>query len=223
MNIIPDIEIYDNINPTIYSQNSPYEISFQQTKQSLIENVEDYSNFLHNIITRFRKSRTYKKYKGYLIDLGLDRCQFHGNITNNMATIEMHHNMLTLFDIALILTEYMLNVHKYVTTYDIIYLLKEEHKNNRVQLTMLSLTPHQLYHNDDDFYIDPKMCFGKWWEFIELYKEGITIDIAYKIIRILDTSIKRDGNSDDNNLLELRKKIIDWSQYNELVYNKTMY
>lgn len=223
MSIIPDIEIYDNINPTIYSPNSPYEISFQQTKQTLSENVEDYGNFLHNAISRFRKSRTYKNYKGYLIGLGMDRCQFHGNITDKMATIEMHHNMLTIFDIALILTEYMVNVHKYVTTYDIVYLLKQEHKNNRIQLVMLSLTPHQLYHNNDDFYIDPKMCFGKWWEFLEIYKEGITIDIAYKIIRILDTSIKKDGTSDDNNMLELRQRILDWSQYNEYAYNKPMY
>ena len=223
MNGIPDIELYGENNPTIYSPNSPYEISFYQTKQTLTENVEDYSDFLHNAISRFRKSRTYKHYKGYLIGLGLDRCQFHGNITDQMATIEMHHNMLTIFDIALILTEYMLNTYGYITTYDLVYLLKQEHKNNRIPLVMLSLTPHQLYHNDDDFYIDPKMGFGKWWEFLEMYKEGITLDIAYKIIKILDTSIKKDGSSDDNNLLNIREKILDWSQYNEFKYNKPMY
>ena len=130
-----------------------------------------------------------------------------------MATIEMHHNMLTIFDIAVIITEHMLNTYGYITTFDLVNLLKKEHKNNRIQLVMLSLTSHQLYHNSQDFFIHPDMCFGNWQSFLEEYHDGITQDIAYKILYYLNRSID-EGESNDNGLLDLREKIYDWSVEN---------
>ena len=212
-NNIPGIDTQGGfINPTLTSPNTPFELPFYQTRESLLD-VQVYERFLNNAISRFRHSRTYKNHKGYLINLGLDRCQFHGNITNEMATIEMHHNMLTIFDIAVIITEHMLNTYGYITTFDLVNLLKKEHKNNRIQLVMLSLTSHQLYHNSQDFFIHPDMCFGNWQSFLEEYHDGITQDIAYKILYYLNRSID-EGESNDNGLLDLREKIYDWSVEN---------
>ncbi len=222
-NKIPNVDHFIDFNekftnPTLYSDNCPFQLPFAQTRETLI-NIEDYRKFLDNAISRFRSSRTYKHYKGYLVGIGLDRCQFHGNITNEMATIEMHHNMLNIYDIAIIITEHIINTKGCITTFDLVQLLKEEHKANRIQLVMLALTPHQLFHNNPDFYIHPDMCFGKWYEFLEVYNKGITLDIAYKILFYLKKAVGN-NSSQDNQLLDIRNKIINWSGLNDHVYLK---
>lgn len=217
---VPGIDVYNELNPTLTSPYSNFELPFAQTKESLMD-VEDYRNFLNNAIARFRKSRTYKHYKGFLIDLGLNRCQMHGNITVDMATVEMHHNLLTIFDIAHIICEHVINTYGYITTFDLVLLLAEAHKKHKVQLVMLSLTPHQLYHNSD-MIIHPDMCFGKWWEFLEEYNKGITLDVANKLIININEALKV-GTSDDNGLLELREKIKDWRNLNEYGYLRGNY
>lgn len=212
-NQFPDIDVENGFeNPTLTSPNSYLQLSFYLTRDSAID-VETYKRFLDNAISRFRRSKRYKNYKGFLIGLGLDRCQFHGNITNEQATIEMHHNMLTIFDIAVIITEHVLNTRGYISTFDLVQLLKQEHTSHRVQLVMLSLTPHQLYHNNPDFFIHPKMCFGNWVEFLNIYNTGLTQDIAYKLLFYLKRAEEM-GESDDKNLLDLRKTILDWSHLN---------
>lgn len=209
-NEIPNIQSINlDTNPTLRSPLSPYELPFYQTKESLCD-IESYKKFLDNCISRFRHSKKYKHYKGYLIELGMDKCQFHGNITSEMAKLEMHHNMLTVFDLALIITEHILATKGKVTTFDVVQALKDEHANNRVQLVMLSLTPHQLYHNNDEFFIHPDMCFGNWIEFLYKYYNGITQEIAFKIIFYLNRALEK-GCSDDARLLDLRDKILDWS------------
>lgn len=213
-NQFPDIETYDDnfYNPTLTSPNCPFVLPFYQTRESL-QDVEAYKSFLDNAISRFRHSTTYKHYKGFLMNLGLDHCQFHGSINNEMATIEMHHNLLTIFDIAVIICEHLLNTKGYVTTFDLCWYLKKEHTQHRVQLVMLSLTPHQLYHNNPDFFIHPDMCFGNWIEFLKRYNTGITQDIAYKILFYIKRAIEM-GSSDDAGLLDLRDSILNWSNLN---------
>lgn len=213
---MPGIYGFDEnfINPTITSPYSELNVSLYQTKETLMD-PEDYNRFLKNVETLFRNTRDYKYYKSFLMSIGMNRCQFHSNISSDMdgMTIEMHHNMLSLFDITFIICEHMLNTQKYITEFDLVYLLEKVHKEHKVQLVMLSLTPHQLYHNSYLF-VHPKMCFGKWWEFLEEYKYGITTEIANKILSYLNQSINEDC-SNDYGLLELRDKIKEWSEYNE--------
>lgn len=214
-NPFPGIESYqENQNPIITSPNSTYSIGFYQTRESLMD-IDVYRSFLKNCEQRFRSSITYKNYKSFLISLGMDRCQVHGYINANMegVDIEMHHAILTLFDITLMITEHMLNTIGYVTTFDVVQALKEEHKQNNIALVMLSKTPHQVYHNSGgDFFIHPKMCFGKWPVLIEKYKYGLTQDVAFKLLYYLKKAIEV-GETTDNGLLELRDHIKEWSDY----------
>ena len=195
---IPDISQYNDYNPTLFSSNAEFDLPFAQTKESLLD-AELYKNFLQNAISRFRHSRTYKHYKAHLMQLGLNRCQVYSNISSsedaNMATIEMHHNILT---------------------FDICELLKNEHINHRVCTVMLSKTAHQKVHNDKNFIIPPSMCFGDWVSFLSLYRTGITRDIAFKLIYYLDKCIHSNNQLSDvtKKQLELRDWIIQWSDYN---------
>ena len=214
-NPVPGIETYqENANPVLASPNSSYTISFYQTRDTLID-IDTYRNFLKNCEARFRHSVTYNNYKAHLIDIGLNRCQVHGYITSDMegVSLEMHHAILTLFDICLLISEHKLNTIGYVTSFDIVEALKEEHKENNIALVMLSKTPHQVYHSDpSNFYIHPKMCFGNWPRLIEKYKLGLTQDVAFKLLYYLKKAIEIDGTT-DNGLLDLREKIKEWSGY----------
>lgn len=215
---IPDVYFTPGDNPLLSVKGDPEVIQFKQTKETLL-NIDTYRIFLNNAISTFRRSRTYKNYKAFLMGLGLDRCQVHGNITGDMATLEMHHNMLNIFDIAYIITSHILNTtNEGITTFDLVYLLKKVHTEHKVQLVMLSLTPHQLYHNTDELNIPPEMCFGDWYSFLKEYRYGISKDIAYKILYYLKQFQDNDfGN--DYDILKIRQDIYDWSSLNDRINN----
>lgn len=223
--IIPGIQLqYDmDFNPSIHSPNCSWDLQFYATAESFVD-IEFYKRFLDNAISRFRTSKTYKNYKSYLMDLGMNRCQILGNIDENMADIEMHHNFLTIFDIALMITEHTINTRGYISTFDLVLLLKEEHKNNRIPIVMLTKTVHQLYHNNEDFVIPAQYCFGFWQDLLIRYNKGITRDIAYKCLNFIQKSIEiqQIGNNPQlaGDILQLRDDIIDWSDLNE--YGSTM-
>lgn len=213
----------DNGNPSLSTPNEPFSIQFAQTKESLECDTELYKSFLDNAISRFRHSKTYKQYKSHLYNAGLDRCQVLGNITEEMVGqrgIEMHHNFITIHDIALMISKHILSTTGYLTTFDLVQLLKEEHKANRIPLVMVCKTAHQLYHANEEFILPASMCCGNWWELLEKYKYGITLDIAYKIIYFLNKSIELDNDKSkfpDGELLDLRNKVESWANYNQYI------
>lgn len=209
---IPGIDSYidEYNNPTIKSENSDFELSFPQTRDTFMD-IELYKRFLDNAISRFRRSVRYKKYKGFLCSLGMDRCQIHSMITEEMATLEMHHAIIQINDIALMICEHIINTTGYITTFDLVQALKEEHSNHNIALMMMSKTPHQVYHNNPDFIIHPNMCIGNWTHLLEKYKYGITQDIALKLIYYLNKATEL-GYTDDGKLLELREQIKEWSE-----------
>lgn len=213
---MPNIYFAPGNNPVISTSKSPFVLQFKQTKESLLD-VEEYRYFLTNAISRFRKSRTYKNYKAFLMELGLNRCQMHGNLTSDECTLEMHHNMLTIFDIAFIITNHVINTSKTgITTFDLVHLLKKVHKEHKVCLVMLSLTAHQLYHNTDSLDISPDMCFGDWFSFLKEFHYGITKEIAYKIILYLK-KFEGEMKNTDYDILKIREQIKDWSEYNDRI------
>lgn len=217
-NSFPDIyfEFDQSYNPTLKSPSSEFELQFYQTKESLMD-IEHYKKFIDNAISRFRHSKTYSHYKAYLIDLGMDRCQLLPNIKNEDGiSVEMHHNFLTIYDIALMICEHVINTTGYISTFDLVQLLKEEHKENRIPIVMLSKTAHQMFHNNDEMIIPAKACFGFWAELLCKYYKGITLDIANKVIMFITKSLEVEKLETDytNKLLTLRNDIINWSYYN---------
>lgn len=207
-------------NVILTSPNSEFSYHFAQTKETIGLDAELYNDFLKNAISRFRHSPTYKGYKSHLYDIGMDRCQVLGNITESMATLEMHHNFINIHDIALMITEHTLNTRGEITTFDLVQILKEEHKLDNIPLVMLCKTVHQLYHANEEFILPASMCFGNWRELLNKYKYGITLSIAYKIVNFLKRSIELDNDKTqfpDRELLDLRKNILNWGVYiNEL-------
>ena len=184
-NQYPDIIMVDEKNPIVRSPYSPVDLFFYQTRDTLNDS-NDFRRFIKSAEARIRASREYKAYKAYLIEtIGINRCQILGNVTMDDADIELHHNVLGLFDICLLIAMHTLNTVGQITTFDLIQLVILEHLNNRVGVTFLSRTAHQMFTEDADGYLPPEQTYGKWWELLSMYKYGITYDIAYKIIKYI--------------------------------------
>lgn len=212
-NDFPDITMYlNNGNPTLRSPSSPYEISLMQTKETLSD-IDSYARFINNAITQFRHTKFYKGYKADLMSHGLDHCSYLHNINSDMAEIEMNHCILTLFDVALLICEHYINTYGQISSFHIIGALREEHKQHRVPIVMMCTTVHQLYHNDELFYVHPNQVFGKWTELIKNYYNGITPEICSKLLYYIRLALK-DKGSTDNELLTLADTIKNWSERN---------
>ena len=216
-NYFPSIINYDIHNPVVRSPYAANDLYFYQTKDTLMD-VDVFRNFLKNAESRFRACKEYKAYKSYLIEqLGINRCQILGNITTEDADVELHHNILGLFDICLLITSHIINTVGIISTFDLVQMLIEEHKANRVGITFLSSTVHQVYTNSYDSYIPPEMTFGKWWELLERYKYGITYDIASKVIKY----INRYKNDIPTSIyLPLNEQILSYASFNEYGFPK---
>ena len=220
-----DIDIYmakefinsADLNPYIVFPLAGYPLYFYQTRETLSD-MDKYKSFIDNCIRRFRKSRAYKGYKSYLMCIGMDRCQINGNIQDGMANIEMHHNFLTIFDITILISQHILNTVGGCTTFDIISLLIQEHRNNNIPIVMLSETAHQLYHDNPDMYIPISMTFGQWWNLLFKYRYGITLDIAYKVIKYI-SKCQQNNELLDLSFYQLSNNIKSWGEYNEYANN----
>lgn len=212
-NLYPDIISYDQNNPSLRSPYSEYDLPFYQTKETLMD-VDVYRRFLKSVEAAFRASKEYKAYKSYVMEyIGSDRCQILGNITSEDATIELHHNVLGLFDICLLISSHCVNTIGIISSFDLMQLLIMEHYENRVGLTMLSKTAHQKFTSDPNAFIPPEQTFGRWWELLDRYKYGITLSIATKVINYV-----KKCNSDNpvtNIIFEQQEQILNFAWANE--------
>lgn len=217
-------EEYITMNPiitTMISPNDPYGLPFEQTKSTLVD-VDRYKRFIDGGINMFRHSRSYKNYKAYLMCMGMDRCQILGNIRSDMADIEMHHNFLTIFDIGILISQHILNTVGKITSFDLASLLAQEHRNNTIPIVMLSKTAHQIYHDNMEFYIPLSMTFGKWWELLTKYRYGITLDIAYKVVKYI-SKCQENNELRESEYFRLKDSLESWGRYNDYTLNHVNY
>ena len=210
-NQYPDIIIVDQHNPTVRAPKAVLDLMFNQTRETLSD-PDTFKSFIKSSERAFRASREYKAYKSYLMDtLGLDRCQILGNVTNEDADIELHHNVLGLFDIATMITLHYVNTVGCINSMQLIQLLIKEHYQNNVGVTFLSKTAHQLYTADVNGFINSGQTFGSWWNLLGIYKYGITFDIAYKVINYLK---KYQNQMPVSINMEQQEEILSWASYN---------
>lgn len=218
-NPLPGIITYDTeVNPTIHSPSAEYDIPFYITKEYVMD-IDLYRNFIKNCVYRFRRSRYYKQYKAYLMDLGLDRSQILGNIDDTMADIEMHHAILTIFDITLMITEHLLNTVGRATSFDVIQLLIEEHHQNNIPIVMLDKTSHEMLHSDMDNFLPPNQVFGRFWNLVYKYRYGVSMEVAKKLL----SYISRYYRDYPVMNVQVREDIMNFSKFNEFIgpYNES--
>jgi len=215
-------------NPMLSAPTAGFDILFAQTKDTM-EDPDVYKKFLSSAIKTFRGSPKYKNYKAHLMDeIGLDSCQYHGNIKSgsedqDMATIEMHHHILTIYDIAYIITEHILNSNGCITTMDLIKMLGIEHTEHRVATVMLCKTCHQLQHNHEQFFLSSSLAFGNWVEFLQRFPLGVNGDIYKKIYFQIKKDLTTLESSENKalELLSIANTLEDWSAHNEKLFGRS--
>lgn len=195
-------------NPMLMSPNQQYGIMFSQTRETLVD-TEVYLRFLRSAENRFRRSDFYREYKAGIMNKGLNKDQRRPAITSEIADIELHHNFLTLEFMAIMLTEYTLNTKGCINTFELVRMLEEEHRANRICGIMLATTEHQAHHNNPSDFISIKQCFGNPFEFIDKYISGMTLDISFKLLLHLKLE-EQHGGSFDANMIRAREDILSW-------------
>lgn len=199
-----------NSNPIISDPSCIEQISFAQTRDSLMD-TEIYSRFIYSIENQFRRSRFYKAYKCHIMNLGLDFDQEMRNISGEMCDIELHHLLPTLNQAAIMITEHQLNNFGQVTTFEVIKLLEEAHRNNWMSIVMLSTTMHQAFHSDPSAFISLSQAYGNCFGFLEHYRDGLTLDIAFKWLLQLKLEDQHNSTTTWMNIPKQREELLNWS------------
>lgn len=209
-NQYPAVIQYQETIPVISSQECEFDLPMYMTKETLVDS-ETFRDFVGNAVSRFRKTKYYKAYKSYLMSIGINRSQTLGNITEDMAPLEMHHNFLTIYDISIMVTEHVVNTVGMISSFDLIQLLILAHQSNSVPIVFLDETSHQMFHSDIDSFLPPNQCFGRWWQLLYDYRYGITLDIARKVLLYIDRYYK----NDDPMVVQVRNDILSFASQNE--------
>ena len=210
-NLFPEVIQFHPTNPVVASQDSEYDLFMDMTKETLVDS-EIFRDFIGNAVSRFRRTKYYKDYKSYLLSLGLNRSQTLGRITDDMASLEMHHNFLTIYDIAIMVAEHTINTVGRINTFQLIEMLILAHQNNWVPIVFLDETSHQMYHSDVASFLPPSQTFGMWWVLLYQFRYGITLDIARKVLLFISRFYKEE----DPMIVQLREHVLTFSEQNDL-------
>lgn len=207
-----------NTSPTVYSPDAYYELEFYKDAE-YFSVPDNFVNFIKGVEKLVRSSNEYKRYISYIKEtVGIKTCQIHGNIddSDGKVTIEMHHGpILTLFDIASIIVDDQLKKGKKINSFVIADIVIDEHFLNNIQIVMLSKTDHELVHTRDIF-LHFNQAFGSIEKFLKKYKNGLSVELLYKIKKYLSLCEKYDYF--DNEILSLNKSVGKWEEGLDLIY-----
>lgn len=200
--------IKDNNNLVLVPDKGFFKLKYYKDKMYFFD-PKAYVSFIKGVERLVRRSDEYKTYINYLkTEIGLDHCMVLSNVTDEKASIEMHHGpIFTLFDYCAIMVDYMLLKGEPVTTFSVAKNIMLEHYANRIQVVMLSKTAHQLVHSNKIF-INPSQAWGDINGFIELYGSGMSKDQILTYNKYVEISEK--NKTSDNGLL--KNKINNWNK-----------
>lgn len=203
---LPDI-IYNTTysNHEVDSNKSMFKIQSHKDVD-YFEDEENWVRTLKQTESLVRKHPRYKNYKAYLKDVvKLKQCQVLRNVTDDDATIHMHHGpIFTLFDVCAIILEYFLIKKWKVDTALLADAVLREHEANRVQVVMVSTTVHEQIHNGELF-INRKQAWGDIASFINKYWIAIKPDYREQLNKYIDRSTLYDSN--DFGVFELNPEL----------------
>lgn len=192
-------------NPIVDATSSFYLLPYYKDTE-YFSSYETYVNFIKGCERMVRTNDRYKKYINHLKkEVKLDRCQVLKNVTDQDATIEMHHGpIFTLFDYCAIILEYFVLRKWKISTTRIADLVLDEHQQNRIQIVMVSKSVHEEIHAHNIF-INYHQAFGDIVSFIKKYKDAISDEYREQINRYIDRSLLYDSN--DFGVFELNKAL----------------
>lgn len=169
-------------------------------KDKILEPINySFSGFFDNkVFSRFVKSteRTIRSDRSYLnyikkvkeAEQNLGKDVILNNLKSSEVEIQMHHHPLTLYDLVSIVALHNFNNDIEFSSISLAKEVIQAHYDNRVGLAPMSVTTHELAHaaiepKSKSRYINltKKQIFGKYEEFVDRYKDGLTLDVREKL------------------------------------------
>jgi len=185
---ISNIESEKTESNIVLSSNSSGDIlPFYKEDTYMLDNVS-FIKFIKNVEYLVRTSKDYKSYIRYLkeeLDPPLNRCMVYNNISDDMAKIEMHHFLFTLFDYIEIIIGWCFKNKVPFSSSKLSHMVMEEHRNHHVLVMMLSESVHVAIHNvnkkDSIRFLDYRMAHGNLIGFLNTYYDGLSFNHIAKL------------------------------------------
>lgn len=155
-----------------------------------------FDRFVKSVEKLVRSDRSYSNYVGKIKETedNLAKDVILNSLKSSDATIEMHHHPFTLYDIVSIVALHNFNNNIPFTSFSLAKEVLAIHYANMVGLAPMSITTHELAHLNVDktkkryITLTKKQVFGKYSEFAEMYKDGMTIDTRHKLAEFEEIS-----------------------------------
>jgi len=165
-------------------------IPFYTEEKFILDNI-NFVRFIKNIEMQVRTSLEYRAYIRYLKEeLHLNRCSVYSHINDQIAPIELHHHIFTLYDIVEIVISWCFKNKILFSSSKIFSIVMEEHRLNNVLVVMLSQMVHVAVHNknkeDGVRFLDYRMAHGNVYEFLRKYYTGLSFTHLSKLRRYID-------------------------------------
>ena len=177
-----NIHYVGDVSKFIEAKDDPYAVISLHKDIDYFQDESAYSKFVKSCEKTIRTSKDYKVFIAYVKEiLGIKFCQVSSQISDDDATIELHHGpIFTLYDVVSVMLNYFLKTGKKINTMRIADAVLQEHFDLRVQVVMLAVTNHEAAHNRDIF-LNLRQGIGNLTEFIDMYKDCLDDIQKYKI------------------------------------------
>jgi hypothetical protein len=150
-----------------------------------IFNEREYTKFIKEIERTIRRSNEYRDYVKAVKDeypiMRVDNIL--SNISEDDASIELHHYPFTLYDIVDIFVSDAISKEKLINSHRVAKEIMKLHYENIIGLVPMTITMHELTHQGLLF-LSKQQIFGNYQEFIDRYKNVITDDMKDKLDKI---------------------------------------
>jgi hypothetical protein len=137
---------------------------------------KQFKKYIDDIERACRFSFEYNRWVYFLREyMNMNSCSIYQMVSNKETfkiKIHLHHEPLTLFDICMAVYNRRSSSKEDLAVDSVAKEVMYQHYMLRVGIIPLSETVHELVHNNFIF-IPTNAVFGKYWEFVDLYKEWI--------------------------------------------------
>lgn len=167
-----------------------------------LEDPKEFKKFISTIEREVRGSFEYKQMVSYLKQYcGMNECAFIKVQGDNKIKIEIHHYPFTLYDIVMIVYRKRVYYQEPLTVQMISRECTMLHYKLLVGLISLSVTAHQLYH-DNKLFIPVNNVFGRYKLFVDLYRQFCEAEQLEILDRIEKYSNETTASVNDTTILD---------------------
>jgi hypothetical protein len=172
----------------LYSDEYPFNLPL---RISTFEVEAEYKKFINNCEALVRRSREYKLWRQYLVDvIGVNTC-FITQERMEEVTIDIHHHIPSLYTLVSTLVNKCIEENEEFCSFDICQKAIELHFTNRVGYVALLKSMHEKFHNNK-LDIPIGLVRGNYQYFLDnytRYMDEVDLDIIQERLTMNETNV----------------------------------